>query len=58
MPHNIAIYTDEGASNNLFRGDLVSGPATVTYKVPPLKAGTYYFRCDIHPQMSGAFVVK
>ena len=33
VPHNISIYTDSGASTLLFKGDLVNGPATVTYKV-------------------------
>ena len=58
IPHNVAIYTDASASTNLFRGEVVSGPTTATYKVLALKVGTYYFRCDIHPQMSGTFVVR
>jgi nitrite reductase (NO-forming) len=59
IPHNVAIYTDSNASQALFTGSLVAGPATVTYKVPALKPGTYYFRCDVHPtQMFGTFVVK
>lgn len=58
MPHNVAIYTDANAVSSLFVGELVSGPATITYKVPALKSGTYYFRCDIHPGvMYGTFVV-
>ncbi len=56
--HNIAIYTDSSATTNLFRGALLTGPATTTYKVPALKAGTYYFRCDVHITMNGQFVVK
>ncbi len=59
VPHNVSIYTDQTASQALFTGKLVTGPMTVTYHVPSLKAGTYYFRCDVHPtQMFGAFVVK
>jgi plastocyanin len=38
----------------LFRGDLIAGPATVTYHVGPLPAGRYFFHCDVHPQMKGA----
>jgi nitrite reductase (NO-forming) len=59
VPHNISIYTDSSASTALFTGDLVSGPAKTTYKVPALDPGTYYFRCDVHPTtMNGTFVVK
>lgn len=53
VPHNVAIYTDESASEKWFSGDLVEGPATVTYHVPALEEGAYFFRCDVHPQMNG-----
>ena len=53
VPHNVAIYTDDSAAEPLFVGDLVDGPQTVTYEVPALDPGSYYFRCDVHPQMNG-----
>ncbi|HCO03028.1 MAG TPA: hypothetical protein DIT48_06655 [Actinobacteria bacterium] len=63
IPHNVDIYTDSSATTHLGGakdgGDTVLGPAQAKYSVTPLKAGTYYFQCDIHPtQMFGAFVVK
>ncbi|HXY71790.1 MAG TPA: cupredoxin domain-containing protein [Actinomycetota bacterium] len=59
VAHNVAIYTNSSASTVLFRGALVTGVKTVTYHVPALKPGTYFFRCDVHPtQMTGTFVVK
>jgi plastocyanin len=56
--HNVAIYTDNTAAKVLFKGAFVTGPRTETYDVPALPAGTYFFRCDVHPtQMTGVFVV-
>jgi plastocyanin len=60
-PHNIHIFSDDPTQDpnaqSLFSGDLVTGPATATYEVSPLPAGTYYFHCDVHPtQMFGTFV--
>lgn len=59
VPHNIDIFTNKSASKSLWKGSTITGSKTTTYKVPALKAGTYYFRCDIHPtQMFGTFVVS
>ena len=57
--HNFSIYTNNRATDKKFVGDLTTGPNTTTYNVPPLAAGTYFFRCDSHPdQMTGTFNVK
>ena len=51
-PHNIVIAKDEASTstNPIFRGDLVSGPDTVEYKVPAIdEAGSYFFHCEVHP---------
>jgi len=58
VQHNVAIYTDDSLSTNLFRGDLVTGPAKKEYTIPALEAGTYYFHCDVHPTMSGTVTVS
>jgi len=57
VQHNIAIFRDETLADVLFRGELVTGPGSVTYQIPPLPAGEYYFHCDVHPNMNGAVVV-
>lgn len=56
IPHNVAIYTEEGG-DPVFQGELVTGPTTVEYRFPAPDPGTYYFQCDVHPQMSGSAVV-
>ena len=59
VQHNIAIYTDSSLSTELFNGELVTGPATIEYPIPPLEAGEYYFQCVIHPSnMNGTVVVS
>jgi plastocyanin len=52
-PHNVAIYRDDSATEQVFGSEPFSGPAVVTYDLPPLAAGTYFFRCDVHPDMAG-----
>ena len=58
IPHNVAIYTDESASTEISVGEIFSGPAQKTQSVPALAAGTYFFRCDIHPDMKGLIVAE
>ncbi len=57
VQHNVAIYRDDSAEESLFVGDLIAGAETVTYDVPALDPGEYYFRCDVHPQMDGSVEV-
>jgi plastocyanin len=54
-PHNVAIYRDSSAAEKVFGEDPFGGPAVVVYEVPALAPGTYFFRCDVHPEMSGEF---
>ena len=60
IPHNLSISEDPEWTKILFTGETFNGVETRTYEVPPLPAGIYSFRCDIHPipAMSGTFVVK
>jgi plastocyanin len=56
--HNVAIFDKKGGKE-LFKGSVITGPTTTDYKIDPLKAGTYYFQCDIHPDsMNGTVTVK
>jgi len=56
IPHNLAIYEDQTARKALFKGEMVDGPGKGTYSVQGLQAGTFYFRCDPHPEMNGTFI--
>jgi plastocyanin len=57
-PHNVAIYGDDSATEKVFGSDPFSGPAVVTYDVPALAPGSYFFRCDVHPDMAGELTVS
>jgi plastocyanin len=58
IPHNVAIYTDDSASTKISVGEIFSGPAQKTQAVPAMAAGTYFFRCDVHPDMKGSVVAE
>ena len=56
IPHNLSIYQDQTAGKTFFKGELIDGPGKTTYSVKGLPAGTYFFRCDPHPDMNGTFI--
>src|SRR5438105_1458401 len=64
--HNLAIYTEDPEhpipnpnAKMVFKGAFVVGVKTVTYEVPSLPPGRYFFHCDAHPfTMFGTFVVS
>jgi plastocyanin len=57
-PHNVAVYVAE-AGEQVVIGEIITGPdVTTQVVVPALDAGTYYFRCDVHPEMEGELVVS
>jgi plastocyanin len=58
VQHDIAIYSDSSLADELFEGELVTGPATVDYAVPALPPGEHYFQCNVHPNMNGSVVVS
>jgi plastocyanin len=55
-PHNIAIYAGDSAGQALFVGEVFSGPGSRLYRLPALAAGSYFFRCDVHQNMTGSLV--
>ncbi len=55
VPHNVAIKDASGTE--VFKGDIITGPAQADYQVPALAAGTYTFVCSVHPNMTGTLTV-
>jgi plastocyanin len=57
--HNFSVYGKEDATAVVFRGDTTTGPVTVTYRFQAPSRGTYFFRCDQHPEtMKGTLVAQ
>jgi plastocyanin len=57
-PHNVAIHKDNATGTEVFKGEIVTGPTTVTYDVPALDAGAYAFVCTVHPNMTGTLTAQ
>ena len=56
--HNFSIYNNNRATTKIFVGELTTGVSTVTYTFTTPAAGTYFFRCDVHTNMTGTIVAK
>ena len=58
--HNVSVYTNNTATGRIFVStDLSTGPGTKDYSFTTPGAGTYFFRCDVHPDtMTGTFNVR
>lgn len=55
FPHDVVITSDDGSV--AFATDIHSTRGPQIYQVPPLSAGTYQLRCDVHPDMRGVLEV-
>jgi plastocyanin len=58
VPHNVAIFDGPSEAKTLFAGEIVTGPKQIVYNVPALPAGSYYFSCQVHPNMHGTITAK
>ena len=56
MPHDIAI-SDAGGTQ-VFKSEILTGPAVEVYEVPALPGGEYTFVCTIHPNMTGTLTAS
>jgi len=55
--HNVAVASDADFTRRVFTGDVIPGVKSIDYKFRAPAAGTYFFRCDIHPNMQGKLTV-
>ncbi len=60
VPHNFVLFRGEDQSApQIFRGEIVTGPAETTYSFTAPDAGSYFFYCEVHPQtMTGTARVR
>ena len=61
VPHNVEIFDSEKDASGalLFSGTQITGPAKTTYQIEPLREGTYFFNCVVHPTtMTGQVSVE
>jgi plastocyanin len=61
VQHNIAFFTNRSATTLLTsdsRMDIFPGVAQKSFTFTPSRAGTFYFHCDVHPDMNGSLIVK
>jgi plastocyanin len=61
--HNIAFYKAKGSTAQPLvtgsKGNLLTGVAKESFTFAAPGPGTYYFQCDVHPDvMNGSFVVR
>ena len=58
--HNVTVYPDASRADELFHGDLITGPGrSIDYALDPLAPGEFWFDCYLHPtQMSGVLLVR
>ena len=57
VPHNMDFTVDQAGSQSFYKKDPLPGPITSTYSFTAPKAGTYYYHCDVHPNMTGTLLV-
>jgi plastocyanin len=59
QPHDVAVYRDSTKANEVYRGEIITGPdQSLDYPIEALEAGQYYFDCTVHPaDMNGTLYV-
>ena len=59
IPHNFNVFRGPDATaESIAKTALEAGKIVQTLTFGPLDAGSYYFQCDVHPNMSGTLTVQ
>ncbi len=59
IPHNINFFKGADATGeSVAKTAIETGKIVQTLTFGPLEAGSYYFQCDVHPNMSGTLTVQ
>jgi plastocyanin len=59
IPHTFTVYETEEAVSPIFDTNSLTGVAEDRFTfTAPSEPGTYFFRCDVHNEMNGDFVVE
>lgn len=53
VPHNVDIGDSATSPVTYLHGERITGPDQITYHVAAIAPGTYYFQCEVHPNMNG-----
>ena len=57
--HNVAVYESESPdAAPIFNGEGFAGEDERVYELETPEPGTYFFVCDFHPNMKGAFITE
>ena len=66
--HNISFFQNQEAAlafvdsgdeaEAIYVGEIIGPGASTTYTFESPEAGEYYFHCDVHPNMNGAFITE
>lgn len=58
VPHNWALYESEGSGEPIAASPIEDGPVVQQIAFDPPPPGSYYFVCDVHPNMNGDLIVE
>jgi plastocyanin len=53
VPHNVDIGDSASAPKTYLDGEVITGVTSITYHVSAIPPGSYYFQCEVHPNMNG-----